>query len=106
MKFCDLSENTKAKVKLTGSRYSKDGVEYVKIDTVNFSAKPSKLLVRFDNLFNGQKMLEDVANQVINQNIQIIQDSVLPEIEKGFEKKILFSANQVFEKAPANEFFP
>lgn len=93
-------------LKIFGSLYLKQGVEYLKIDDVKFSLKYSKIRVRFDNLFNGNKQLENVANDVINQNIQLIEGNVIPQIEKEMTKRILATTNQVFEKAPANEFFP
>lgn len=62
--------------------------------------------MRYENLFNGQKALEDVANQYINQNINLISEDILPQVERGMEKRILKVANQVFEKASADEFFP
>lgn len=102
--FCIV--DTKAKIKLTGSRYLKQGVEYLKIDIVNLSVQPSQLKVRFENLFNGQKGLEDVANEVINQNIKTLQDSVLPEIEREIEKKFLKISNQIFGRFPMSEIFP
>lgn len=67
--------------------------------------KPAKIQVRFENLFNGQKQLEEVGNEVINQNIDLIASAVIPKIEKSIEKKILKAANQVFEKASAAELF-
>lgn len=102
--FCIV--DTKAKIKLTGSRYLKQGVEYLKIDIVNLTVQPSQLKVRFENLFNGQKGLEDVANEVINQNIKTLQDSVLPEIEREIEKKFLKISNQIFGRFPMSEIFP
>lgn len=98
--------NTKAKLKLTGSTYLKHGVEYIKIDAVNLNVQPSQVQVRFENLFNGQKGLEEVANDVINQNIKTLQDAVLPEIERGIEKTFLKISNQFFGRFPKNEIFP
>lgn len=68
--------------------------------------RPGSLQVYFYNLFNGQKQLEAVGNQVINDNIALLQDSILPPIAQAIERKILKTANDVFLKAPANEFFP
>lgn len=82
------------------------GSEYLKIDTALVVVQPAQLKVRFENLFKGQKKLEDVANEVINQNVHLLQDAVVPEVERGIEKKILIAANQVFEKAPMKDFFP
>lgn len=70
------------------------------------SSKPASIKVRFENLFNGQKGLEDVANEVINQNVQLIEQSVLPEVERILSSKILNACNDVFSRAPMIDFFP
>lgn len=89
-----------------GTRYIKHGAEYIKIDSAKFEIKPGSLRVRFENLFNGQKALEDIGNQVLNQNSKQLETTVLPVIERALEKRILKVANQVFLKAPAKDFFP
>lgn len=89
-----------------GSRYQKDGNIYIKIDQVKVDIKASSLRAQFSNLFNGQKALEKIGNDVINQNIDMFRSSVLPQVERAMEKKILIAANQVFERAPESEFFP
>ena len=99
-------DNVKILVRLTGSTYQKGGADYVKIDEVKVDIKPASLKVRFDNLFNGQKDLEDVGNEVINQNIAVIQNDVIPQVERGIERKFLQIVNQVFSRATAAEFFP
>lgn len=68
--------------------------------------KLKNLRVHFDNLFNGQKALEAVGNQVINDNIATYISSFIPPIERAIEKKVLKASNQVFEKAPASDYFP
>lgn len=73
---------------------------------MKLQVKPKKINVRYENLFNGQKALEDVGNEYINQNIDLISGDIIPQVERGMERKILRVANQVFEKAPADEFFP
>lgn len=84
----------------------KNGVEYIKIDDVKLQVKPASIKVRYENLFNGQKALEDVGNEYINQNIDLISGDIIPQVEQGMERRILKVANQVFEKASAAEFFP
>lgn len=76
------------------------------MDDVKVDIKPAKTRVRFENLFNGQKELERVGNEVINQNIEIITKDVIPQVERGIEKKFLLIVNQVFSKATLDEFFP
>lgn len=62
--------------------------------------------LRFENLFNGDKSLEDYANDFINGGVEMITADFMPQIEQGIAKTIVKAANQVFEKAPESEFFP
>lgn len=101
-----FSENLKVLVKLYCDKYPRNGVAFLRVNEVKFSLKPGQIKVRFDNLFNGQKDLENVANEVINQNINLITEDLFPQIEKALERKTMTIANQFFEKAPASEFFP
>lgn len=93
-------------LRLFGSYYARNGVIFIKIDDAKVSLKSGSTKVRFDNLFNGQKGLEDVANQAINQNIALIEKDLFPEVEQSVAKIVLKAANQVLERAPASEFFP
>jgi len=81
-------DNVKILVKFSGSTYKKSGADYIKINDVKVDIKPARTSVRFENLFNGQKELERVGNEVINQNIEIITKDVIPQFERGIEKKI------------------
>lgn len=104
MYHINLPETPRILLKVHGNRYLRSGVEFIKINEVKVEIKPSNVHIHFDNLFNGQKALETVGNQVINDNIGLLQNSIIPPIERAVEKKILAAANQVFSKAPASEF--
>ena len=81
-------------------------MEYLKIDSAQLIIKSTDLRVYFDNLFNGQKALEKAANEVINQNIDVIKGDVFPLIEQRLSNVLLKMSNQVFASASYNEFFP
>jgi hypothetical protein len=89
-----------------GTRYVRNGVEYLNIDSCEVRIKAAKLKVYFDNLFNGQKALERTANDVINQNIELITGEVYPIIETVMAQKLLKISNKIFYSAPFDEFFP
>ncbi|XP_070493611.1 protein takeout-like [Chironomus tepperi] len=105
----DLSvsiDNAKVLLKIVGSTYLKNGVEYLKVDTAQINIKSAKMKLYFDNLFNGQKSLEQAANEVINQNLDIIKGEVVPLIEQRISSVILKISNQVFASGTHKEFFP
>jgi hypothetical protein len=101
-----ITENIKIKLKAIGTKYQKDGVDYIKIDKVDISLKPGKLTMNFENLFNGDKALSDFGNQLINENAQLFIDDVAPPIQDNLAKRVLESFNIVFSKAPFATYFP
>lgn len=81
-------------------------IEYIKITNVKIKFKIGALKMRFENLFSGNKALEDVANEVINQNSDLVIKDAIPIIEQNFSEKVLKASNQFFALHPADEIFP
>lgn len=50
--------------------------------------------------------MDEAANDVINQNIDVIMQDVYPLFERELGKKLHKISNQIFSLAPFNEFFP
>ncbi|CRK99074.1 CLUMA_CG011933, isoform A [Clunio marinus] len=96
----------KLRIKINGSKYIKDGEEFVKADNCVVAVKLEDLQLNFSDLFNGNKVLSDVGNQLINDNIDLFIRDIEPSLEKSLAKKFLETANQVLEKAPFRIFLP
>jgi len=99
-------DTVKLLVRLNGRTYQKNGANYWRVDDTKIEVKPANIRVQFNNLFNGNKDLERVGNEVINQNIELLKNDIIPQVEKGLEKKVMLIVNQIFSKATAEEFFP
>lgn len=94
-------------IKIIGSRYlNNDNEEYLKIDRCDVHIKSGSLKVYFDNLFKGNKAMDVAANDVINENIDVIKGEVVPIFERELGKILMKISNQIFSIAPVNEFFP
>lgn len=104
--FFELPVQPKVIIKLLGSKYLRDGSEYVKVEKLQVSIKANGYRTYFDNLFRGQKTLEMAANQVINDNIELIANEALPSVIKLLEEKIMKVGNLFLEKGTYDEFFP
>lgn len=91
---------------MIGSRYPKNGVEFIKIDKCGVKGKFDKVQIYLDNLFNGNKELSEAGNQIVNDNPDIFTDEIIPIVEKSLAKKFRSIANGVFELASFDEFFP
>lgn len=71
-------------MKITGSKYNKNGQEYVKADNMDLNIKIPKIKFHFDNLFNGDKALGDLGNTLVNQNT----DLFVPDIEAAVKQTL------------------
>lgn len=91
---------------LNGIRETRNGKEYIKLTNVKVKSQVNGLKLRFDNLFNGNKQLEDAANELINQNTQIVIQATQPKMEIAFGEIGLKMGNQIFSKIPADLLFP
>jgi hypothetical protein len=101
-----LFENLKIYVQLTGVRESRNGIEYIKISNTKAKIQINGIKMRFENLFNGNKQLEDAANELINQNSDILLKESVPKFEKVLSALSLRMSNQIFSKIPADILFP
>lgn len=50
--------------------------------------------------------MDVAANDVINENIEVIKGDFIPIFEKELGKILLKISKQIFSIAPVNEFFP
>ena len=93
-------------LKFGGSRYFKNGVEYLKIVSCDIKIKSAKVRVYFYDLFKGNKALETTSNEVINQNIDLFVGDIYPTIEQVLATRLLKIANHIFSLGSFNEILP
>lgn len=91
---------------MRGSRYIRDGVEYVKFHKMPMRVTVDKMNLNLENLFNGDKVLGEVGNSIINDNQDLYLAEIIPGLEKGLSRKFLGIANQILETATYDEMFP
>lgn len=102
----------------------KDGEQYIKADRSSVAVKIVTMVINFEDLFKNDKVLSDLGNSVVNENIGLLIEDIEPVIQRSLGKrhvllfqvlykKYLFlarqflnSANQVLGKAPYNVLLP
>lgn len=99
-------ENTRANVRLIGKKVPRNGIEYVKFDQLLMKVSVGKSRFRLENLFNGDRTLGEIGNQVINENSQLFVDEMIPGFEKSLSKTFLEIANDVLTDVTFDEMFP
>ncbi|XP_055918755.1 protein takeout [Eupeodes corollae] len=99
-------ENAKAVVKMRGERYFKNSVEYVRFTKMPIRISVSNMKIQLNNLFNGDKVLGQVGNSIINENQELYLSEIIPGLEKGLSQKFLDIANEILDTATYDEMFP
>ncbi|XP_064535969.1 protein takeout [Drosophila montana] len=101
--YCD---NAKAAVKMRGTRYLRNGLEYVKFTKMTMRIQFKDFKLQLDNLFNGDRILGEVGNTLINDNQELYLNEIVPGLERGLSKKFLDVANEILATATFDEMFP
>lgn len=104
--FENLIVYSRMRIKMFGSKYEKNGKIYAKFEKVLVRIQPGKSKIVLKNLFNGDPVLGQVGNQVINQNQELLYDDLVPVMEKQFADTFKGITNQIIENADLDELFP
>lgn len=99
-------DNTRARVRLRGVRYQKDGQTYMKFEKFLFKIQVNSSKIHLDNLFNGDPTLGQIGNQFINDNIDLFLSEVTPGLEKSLAETFTEVANDILRYATLDEIFP
>lgn len=99
----NFPENSTCRVRMHGSLYTKNGKEYVKIDNCSVRTKVEGVKIRLENLFNGDKVLGDLGNRLINENVDLLKPDFIPAFEKAFANVYKQISNDILALAPLDE---
>lgn len=78
---------------------------YVNITNYIIKFKPKWVKFRFDNLFNGDKVLGDTMNNFMNNNWEVVFQGLIPGYELKFGEKFKSVANILFSQVPFDLIF-
>lgn len=91
---------------MRGVRYLRNGLEYVKFTKMTMRIQFKDFKLHLDNLFDGDGVLGDVGNSLINNNQELYLNEIVPGLERGLSKKFLNVANEILATATFDEMFP
>jgi hypothetical protein len=83
----------------------KKGKTYMKFVSTKGLVKPSLIVFHFDNLFNGDKVLGDEINRVVNENWKLLYEDSEEAFAGATLKIITNVCNNVFAKISIEEAF-
>lgn len=83
----------------------KSGKEHIFITKDKVVFYPKRASSHFDNLFNGDKRLGDVTNQVMNDNWQELHKEINPVVAETISVYLTNILNNLFRQVPFDEVF-
>ena len=91
---------------MRGDYYTgKDNNTYVNITSYKIRFTPKWVKFRFDNLFNGDKILGETMNNFMNSNWEPVFYGIIPGYEEKFGEKFKSVANILFRQVPIDLIF-
>ncbi|KAG5667677.1 hypothetical protein PVAND_015649 [Polypedilum vanderplanki] len=99
-----INYNSRMRTRAIGKIGEKDQQVYV--DKVNVKIQPGSSTNKLTNLFNGDPLLQDIGNQLINENQDIFLEYIIPIMEKQFGNVLKSVSNQIISNATFDELFP
>lgn len=95
----------KINIKYTTQSTIKNQKLYIQTKKFRFSFDVSRLFIKLENLFNGDKALSDNMNLFLNENWRDIFQELRPSIEDAFSQILNSLLNSVFSKVPYSDFY-
>uniref|UniRef100_A0A8D8DKS3 Protein takeout n=2 Tax=Culex pipiens TaxID=7175 RepID=A0A8D8DKS3_CULPI len=83
-----------------------DSKQYVRFNRLGIRLKIEGGRFQLDNLFNGDPVLGQVGNQVINDNSRLFLDELIPGLERNLSRLFTEIVNNLLRTATIDEMFP
>ncbi|XP_056633372.1 uncharacterized protein LOC130442972 [Diorhabda sublineata] len=98
--------DTTARAELTGELYEKNGESYLRYHTFDLKVHVGGGTSRLANLFNGDKVLLGMINDVVNKNFDMFIKELMPIIQKSLAAVFKETANAIVENFTYEQLFP
>ena len=100
-----ITENSFAKVQTIGFTENIDGIEYVRF-RLTVKLKIDYAFFHMDNLFNGDSILNDLGNRLVNDNYKLFLVELVPGLETSLARIFSDIINNILQDATYDEMFP
>lgn len=87
-------------------KYQKNGETYLRIKKYVVTFNPSRVSLRFENLFDGDNILGEQMNRFINENSDVLFKELQAPYEETFGLVFTKISNDIFSRVPFNKIFP
>jgi len=100
--FTDCIGN--ARLQFARKQVGDEAIAQIKKFTIKI--KVGKGAIKLHNLFNGDQVLGEAINAVINQNFDVVSKDIIPLVEKALQRTLRRIATKITENFSYDEVFP
>ncbi|KAK9504236.1 hypothetical protein O3M35_010612 [Rhynocoris fuscipes] len=101
-KFNITLVNMRAVLKMKGHEINKNGKRHIVLDSVKFPFKIDKMILNFENLLRGNKLLSETLNNVLNENWEAVLLDMKPSFEEAIGSAFQDFANKILSRVPVS----
>ncbi|KAF5296798.1 hypothetical protein FQA39_LY12316 [Lamprigera yunnana] len=98
--------NCRSRTVLKGELYDKNGETYIRYKEMTMHVIVGGGIAKVENLFNGDKFLNDMINDVINKNFDAFLLELMPVIERSLTAAFLEIANAIVAPYTFKQLYP
>ncbi|XP_077289009.1 protein takeout-like [Arctopsyche grandis] len=93
-------------VTMKGHKIMRDGEEYLEFDKMKIKLTVGDAQIHLSNLFNGDPVLGEATNRIINENSKVFIGEISPVLEKSLAELFTDISNKITLKFTYKELFP
>ncbi|XP_050438825.1 protein takeout-like [Adelges cooleyi] len=102
---CEVSmDNYKTNITIQFQKITSNGKHFLKPVNLSKTMSTSRMRFNFHNLFNGNKVLGDTVNNLMNQNWMEMLKYLEPTFTKMLDQLYIRYATAFFQKVPMDEY--
>ncbi|KAI8120797.1 Protein takeout [Lucilia cuprina] len=98
-------KDCKVEVRVKVVLEKRNGKNYAKIKKIKALIEPEQMLVKLDNIFNGNAVLSDTINDVINQNWKDVWSELQGGINQALEILIINVMSGILTELSTDDFY-
>jgi len=91
---------------MKGDKVERNGAEYLLFEPLKCNIGLEHATIYLHNLFNGNQLLGNATNAVLNDNSDIFFEEIKPGLEKAIEERFTEMANKITLAFKYDELFP
>lgn len=99
-------EDVTARIELKADHIEKDGETYMNITTFKLKLTPKFAHFYFENVFKGDPVLTNTINNFMNENWELVFNTLFPGYEAKWSENFKEIGNKIFNNVPMKIIFP